>query len=65
MIRPKQIQLLLTEAMYPDIRGILKELRSLLKMPTNAQVTAFALRALHKRLSKQKIVEARRAVDGK
>jgi len=57
--RPKQIQLLLTEAMYTDIRGILNELRSALKLPTNAQVTAFALRALHKRLSGKKRKESK------
>jgi hypothetical protein len=44
----------LTVAIYPDIRDGLKELRSMLQLPINAQVVAFALRALRKRLAKQK-----------
>jgi hypothetical protein len=51
--RAQQIQILLTERLYPDIRSVLEETKALTGLVTNAQVTAFALRDLRNRLARE------------
>lgn len=64
MDRNKQIQILLTERLYPDLRAVLQELKSWTGLTTTAQVTAFALRDLRNRLARQRKKDGKESANG-
>ena len=64
MERGKQIQILLPERLYPDLRAVVQELKAWTGLTTTAQVTAFALRDMRNRIARQRKKDGRESSHG-
>jgi hypothetical protein len=64
MDRSKQIQILLTERLYPDVRAVIQELKAWTGLTTTAQVTAYAVRDLRNRLARQRKKYGKESANG-